>query len=139
MGNKVLITISDRHEVDGEIDSAEIQTIGTFSGTEDDYTLKYSEAGELEGCEVSLNVKDGKTVTMTRSGEQFSTQLIIELNKRHNCFYRTPAGEMMLGVFASEVSSDVTEDGGKVRFKYTLDFNAGLVSENELEITVENV
>jgi len=135
----ILIKIEDSHEMDGDTDGAEITTVGTLKGDENDYTIKYKESGELEGCEVSLNVRDKDTVTMTRKGVAYQTQLIMQKGKRHNCYYMTPAGELMIGVFASEVNSDVDVDGGELSFRYTLDFNAGLVSENELKITVSRL
>ena len=54
----ILIKIVDSHEMDGDTDGAEITTVGTLKGDENDYTIKYKESGELEGCEVLLNVKD---------------------------------------------------------------------------------
>ena len=133
----VIIKIVDYHEVDGENEGAEITSVGTFEGNENDYTLRYKETGDLAGCEVTLNVKNKNTVTMTRPGEQYSTQLIMQQGKRHNCFYNTPAGELMLGVYTNKVSSTVNENGGKLNFSYTLTFNADLVSENKLKITVQ--
>lgn len=137
---EVLIKIVDSHKIDGESEGTEITTLGTFEGDENNYTLRYSESGEFDGCDISLNVEDKNKITMTRTGSgSFHTQLIMEKGRRHNCCYSTPAGEMMIGVFANMVSSDVKADGGNLRFRYTLDFNAGLVSENELEITVKSV
>lgn len=138
MKRDVIIELVDRHEVDGESEGAKIVSIATIEGDENDYTIRYSETGELEGCEVSLNVKGKNTVTMMRTGRSYATQLIMEQGKRHNCFYNTPAGELMLGVYAKKVHSTVENGEGILRFSYTLDFNADLISENELIITVKN-
>ena len=138
MKKDVIIELVDRHEVDGESEGAKIVSVATIEGDENDYTIRDSETGDLDGCEVALNVKDKKTVTMTRTGNVYSTQLIVEQGKRHNCFYNTPAGELMLGVYAKKVHSTVEKGEGILRFSYTLDFNSDLVSENELIITVKN-
>lgn len=138
MKRDVIIELVDRHEVDGESEGTKIVSVATFEGDENDYTIKYCETGELDGCEVSLNVKDKNAVIMTRSGRSFATQLIMEQGKRHNCFYSTPAGELMLGVYTKNVHSTVCEGEGVLKFSYTLDFNSDLVSENELTITVKN-
>ena len=137
MKKDVIIELVDRHETDGESEGAKITSVATFEGGEDDYTIQYSESGDLEGCTVSLNVKDKNTVTMTRTGKAYSTQLIMEQGKRHNCFYSTPAGELMLGVYAKSVQSTVCDAEGVLKFSYTLDFNSDLVSENELVIKVK--
>ncbi len=136
MEKEVVIKIVDRHEMDGDPDGLETTLLGKFEGTKDNYTLSYTENGELEGCKVTLRVENGDTVTMTRSG-MFETELIIQRGVRHNCSYSTPAGNLMLGVFAQRVESDMDEKGGRLEFDYTLDLGAGVVSENYLVITVK--
>lgn len=135
MEKEVVIKIVDRHEMDGDSDGLETTLMGKFEGEGDNYTLSYTENGELEGCKVTLRVENGDTVTMTRSG-MFETELIIQRGVRHNCSYSTPAGNLMLGVFAGRVESDMGKNGGRLEFDYTLDLGAGVVSENYLVITV---
>lgn len=135
MEKEVVIKIVDRHEMDGDSDGLETTLLGKFDGKKDNYVLSYTENGELEGCRVTLKVENGDTVTMTRSG-MFETELIIQRGERHNCSYSTPAGNLMLGVFAKRVESEMDENGGKLEFDYTLDLGAGVVSENYLVITV---
>lgn len=136
MEKEVVIKIVDRHEMDGDTDGLETTVLGSFKGTRDNYELSYTEDGELEGGSVTLKVENGECITMTRSGI-FETELIIQRGKRHNCSYSTPAGILMLGVFANRVESDVDENGGKLEFDYTLDMGAGVISENYLTITVK--
>ena len=136
MEKEVVIKIVDRHEMDGDTDGLETTLIGSFHGKKDSYVLSYAEDGELEGCKVTLKVENGECITMTRSG-MFETELIIQRGKRHNCSYSTPAGNLMLGVFAQRVESNMDENGGTLEFDYTLDLGAGVVSENYLVITVK--
>ncbi len=135
MEKDVVIKIVDRHEMDGDSDGLETTLLGKFEGERNSYVLSYTENGELEGCKVTLKVENGDCVTMTRSG-MFETELIIRRGERHNCSYSTPAGNLLLGVFAQRVESDMDENGGRLEFDYTLDLGAGVVSENYLVITV---
>lgn len=135
MEKEVVIKIVDRHEMDGDTDGLETTVVGSFEGGKDNYVITYAEDGELAGCKVRLKVENGRCITMTRSG-LFETELIIERGERHNCSYSTPAGNLMLGVYAGRVESDIDENGGKLEFDYTLDLGAGVVSENYLVITV---
>ena len=48
-------------------------------------------------------------------------------------------GEMVMGVFARRIESDMTEDGGSLLLDYTIDINADFASINELKITVSAV
>jgi len=42
-----------------------------------------------------------------------------------------------VGVYTDYIKNTLTPDvGGKLSLKYSLDFNAGLVSNNELHITI---
>ncbi len=135
MEKKVIIKIVDSHNIDGDIDGLETTVVGKMTEDENGYVLSYAESGELEGSSVTVKVTGGKCVTMTRTG-QFETELIIEHGKRHNCSYATPAGLLMLGVFAKRVESEMTSCGGRLEFEYTLDLGAGVISENHLIITV---
>ena len=75
-------------------------------------------------------------VTMTRSGKAISS-LFIEKGKKHHCHYGTEYGEMLLGISASRIVNNMTEDGGDMYFKYTIDVNSALVSENEIYLNVK--
>jgi len=134
----IIINIVDTHDTDGDIMDMEMSTLGTLEGMGDDYLITYTEhGGELEGCVTSLQVK-GKCVTMTRAGA-YTSQLIIEQNKRHNCHYSTPYGDFIMGVFAKRVDSNMKDNGGTLSFEYTLDFNADYASKNQLIINVKEI
>lgn len=115
-GKDVIIEIADQHETDGEIQSMSMTTVGSLSGTPEDYSLIYTDQdGELEGCVTTLRVENGRRVTMTRAGS-YQSELIMELGRRHNCHYTTPYGELMIGVFTQKVDSLMDEHGGKLEF-----------------------
>lgn len=133
---KALIKISDRHITDGEESCAELTTTGTLEFNEKGFVITYNETDEeLFGCTTTLHVDGGERIAMTRSGS-FNTDLIIEKERRHSCFYSTPYGELIMGVYGKSIVSDMTEKGGTLNFRYTLDFNSTPASENELQITV---
>ncbi|NLP48440.1 MAG: DUF1934 domain-containing protein [Clostridiales bacterium] len=133
----VIINIVDRHELDGEDSQSQLITLGTLSGCGNDYCLEYEEQDEgLPGCITRIKVEDGKKIIMTRQGE-ISTEMVIEKGKRHNCHYTTPYGQLIMGVFARYIVSDMTCQGGELTFAYTLDYNTGLASYNELKVSVK--
>lgn len=133
----VIIEIADTHESDGELQTMAMTTVGSLQGTPEDYSLSYTdEDGELAGCVTTLHVKSGRCVTMTRTGN-YRSELVMELGRRHNCHYTTPYGELMIGVSTQKIDSAMGENGGRLEFHYTLDFNAGLAARNELVITVK--
>lgn len=139
MKKKFLIEILDTHDSDGEILNMNMSTVGTLEGEDHDYSISYTEhGGELEGCVTTLHVKDGRCVTMTRTGH-YTSEMTIEQDKRHTCHYSTPFGDFMMGVFAKRVDSHMGKQGGTLSFEYTLDFNSDLASENHLTINVKEI
>lgn len=133
---KAIIKITDTHLSDGEKYSCELTTAGTLDFLGDAYILTYEETDtELAGCITTLRVDKNRVITMTRSGK-YNTELILEKERRHSCFYQTPYGELMMGVYAKSIESSMNENGGKLRFCYTIDFNNDLASENDLSISV---
>ena len=132
---EAIIRITDRHIQEGEELSAELTTSGTLEFRPDGFTVTYVETDEeLKGCTTVLNYRDG-AIVMTRTGK-YNTELIIEKDRRHTCFYQTPFGELMMGVYTKNIFTDMTENGGSLRFSYTIDFNNDLASENDLDVSV---
>ena len=133
----VIIRIVDNHEMDGENSTSELITVGTLDGFGDNYSLVYAEQDEaLQGCVTTIKVEDKKRIVMTRTGD-ICAEMIIEKDKRHNCHYMTPHGDFMMGIFARYIQSKMNADGGELKFQYTIDFNTGLASVNELNVTVK--
>lgn len=131
-----IVTITDRHFQDGEEYSCELTTSGRFEITENGCTVIYNETDEeMTNCLTTLDVVGSQKITMTRSGK-YNTEMVIEKDRRHTCFYSTPYGELIMGIYAKMISNQIDENGGTLKFAYTIDFNNSPASENELHITV---
>ena len=133
---KCVINIKDTHIVDGDKESAKTVVHGNFTFGKESYTIRYKESGEgYEGCFVTLTVQ-GEKVTMHRKGT-LTTEMVIEKDKHHTCAYATPVGIMDLGVYGNEVKSDVTENGGKLEFSYSLSAGGQHLSDNKLVVAIQ--
>jgi len=131
-----IIKITDRHIQDGEEYSCELTTSGEFELTEKGCTVVYTETDEeLTNCVTTLDVEGSKRISMTRAGK-YNTEMIIEKDRRHTCYYSTPYGELAMGVYAKSIVNEIGENGGSLKFSYTIDFNNAPASENELCVTV---
>ena len=136
MMKKAIIKITDRHVQDGEEYEAELTTAGEFEVTESGCKVVYSETDEeLDKCVTTLDVDGATKISMTRAGK-YNTEMVIEKDRRHTCFYRTPYGEFIMGIFAKKISNEMTGNGGILNFSYTIDFNNTPASENELTVVV---
>ncbi len=134
MSRKVVITIADRHETDGEFEEAKLTTVGEYEETENGFVLSYDETEDFSGSVTTLTVAD-ESVAMKRSGPTHNAHLIVEPGKRYSCAYKTDYMDIMLGVQGKEVRSKVGQSRGELFFSYILDFNAGFSSQNELNVT----
>lgn len=130
-----IIKITDRHLQDGEEYTSELTTTGEFELADGGCRIVYKETDEaLLDCVTTLTA-DSKKISMVRSG-RYNTEMIIELDRRHSCYYSTPYGEMLMGIYCKFIENNIGESGGSLRFAYTIDFNNVPASENELDITV---
>lgn len=122
---------------EGVTDESELYTRGEFRFHKGSYYIDYdeSEATGYEGSHAQLKIDDN-ILTMTRTGKNF-TGLIFENGVRHYCHYGTEFGSCMVGITTSAFRQNLSSDGGEINLKYSVDVNAGLMSENEITIKVK--
>jgi len=138
MDQSYLICIDGAMEQDGESDRIQLKTRGSFVRRGGSFFITYeeSETTGYAGCVTTVKVaEDGQRVAMLRYGRAAS-QLIIEKGVRHVCHYDTGVGALSLGVAADEIEHALTDEGGEVRFSYTLDSGTQELSRNLVKITV---
>lgn len=140
MDEKYLITIKGTMEQDGRSETVELMTHGGFTHRDGCFFIVYreTEATGYEGSTTTVKIaEDARRVAMLRYGKAAS-QLIIEKGTRHLCHYETGYGSMTLGVAADEIESQLSDEGGQVKFSYTLDADQDVVlSRNLVTITVK--
>ena len=132
MKEKVVITISDRHEIDGESEQSSLTTVGELERTATGCILTYDETDCFAGSRVTLTYT-GSRVEMQRSGTHCAN-LTVEQGRRYSCAYVTEFGELTLGVFGKAVRGALREKSGRLFFSYTLDFDSGFCSQNDLTV-----
>ena len=131
-----VINITGRQFYEEDSGEVTLSTTGTYTVKDKASFIAYKEYDE-DDPRVShtavLKVEPGK-VTMMRGGS--ATRLILEEGRRHLCMYDTGFGPLTLGVFTSELSTELGRDGGYMVIKYTLDVDSNLSSKNELRVEV---
>ncbi len=132
-----LITLNIKQTAEGMTDESELYTRGEFRRHKGAYYIDYdeSEATGYEGSHAQLCVDKG-VMTMTRTGSTFSN-LVFENGVRHYCHYGTEYGDCMVGITTQELYHKLSENGGTVHLKYSVDVNAGLMTENEITINIK--
>ena len=142
-GKKVTITMKSVSDPVGETpDIIELITEGTLrelkEGGANGWEISYndSEATGFEGAVTTVSCIGEELASMTRSGA-YETKLIIEKDRRHHCSYGTQFGQFLMGISATRIINRMTENGGELYFKYTIDVNSALISENEVYMSVK--
>ena len=139
MNKDVMIYIKGTQEVDGEKDVIELTTKGRYYKRRDALYLSYEEMDEDDmepTMKTLLKIEGTDRVTMTRSGKR-RQQLIIEKGERHQCHYDNGYADWIMGIQGYGIENTLTEKGGKLNFKYSMDINAMYASENEVNIIVK--
>lgn len=131
----ILLNIKQTSE--GVTDESELYTRGEFRYQNGSYFIDYdeSEATGYEGSHAQLRIGSDMMV-MTRTGSTF-TSLVFEDGVRHFCHYGTEYGDCMVGITTSQLKQCLTESGGEIHLKYSVDVNSGLMTENEISIKVK--
>lgn len=83
-----------------------------------------------------VKVESGGKIAIIRPG-LYESRLLLELGRRHQCHYRTLAGDLMIGVFTDRIAMNLDDEGGTLDVSYSLDFNSDLASRNEFHIDVK--
>lgn len=137
MKKNVLIKVNDTQTTEDGSESIEVTTHGyVMYGAGDIIAICYDECFDEENtCHTKVTVKSGSSVSVMRTGA-YNSNLYIDRDKRQNCFYSTPYGEYMIGIFGKEVNSDFKDGTGRLKMKYTIDYYGGFAAENEMTITV---
>lgn len=133
-----MISIVGEQKIDGESDRVEVLTAGNYIMKNGHWYIGYKEYDDDNPEKFFNNLikVENETVTITRKGPMRS-QLMLEKGRRHQCLYKTVAGDLMIGVFTKTLNNNLNKSGGTLEVSYTLDFNTDLVSENSFKVTVE--
>lgn len=133
---KVLLSVTGiAQNVGTDDDAMHLVTTGLLSGGKDAWKLRYRETqpDSQESHRVTLTMGDG-AVTLQREGG-FNTNMVFVQGRRFQGNYRTPHGELDMGVFPTHVRYAVDdEDQGEVTLKYQLDLQGQFASMRELLI-----
>lgn len=139
MTQEYIISIVGYQQVDGEENEIQLTTVGSYVNKDGNRYIIYSEYEEdnpSNRLTSVIKVEGDKKVTLIRNGED-RTRLVLEKGKRHQCFYNTGFGNMMVGVFTQRIDADLSDDGGQLEVSYSLDINSGLTSINQIFIDIK--
>ena len=133
-----MIAMKSAQIINSERTETELMTEGLYRMAGDTAVMSYldSEATGFEGSETRVEVTGNRIASITRTGAAHSS-LVIETGKKHYCHYAMPFGEMTIGIYTHQIKNELTETGGELYMKYTLDMNGTYLSDNEISLSIQ--
>ena len=121
-----------------EDEAMHLTTFGTLSGNSKLWKLRYTERrGDSEDKhDVEMTMGDGRVI-VTRKGA-FASDMVFHKDHRFEGSYRTPFGDLSMGIYPTQVDYTVSKEGdGSVSLKYQLDIQGRYTSVHKLDIAFE--
>ncbi|MBR7132687.1 MAG: DUF1934 domain-containing protein [Clostridia bacterium] len=137
----VLIEIKGTQGIDGDFDTIEFVTDGRFGIKNGRYYITYDEGAMFDTgdkVKTAIYIKSEDSVVLQRTGT-VTSRMLVEKGKRNSCFYNTPVGEMVIGIFGESIENNLNDFGGEIKLKYTIDSDLRLISRNEVNINIREV
>ena len=146
MTKDVLVSISGKHidimngmaqEYAGEDDGIEVVTPASYYLRNGKHYIIYDEVVEGMAGAIRNKIKITGTdvVEIMRSGLS-SSHMVFEKNKKNLTYYRTPFGQMLVGVNTSNIEINVGEIKINVLVDYELDVNHEPMADCKIKMNI---
>ena len=134
------ISFTSTQKADGIDDKFEFDLPAEYQKTDDGYKLIYDES-EVMGVShmITTLTTNNNGVIIDRRGE-FNILLVLEEGRRTTLTYKTQYGDMIMGVYAKKINSNLSEHGGKISMHYDLNMppSHNLNHEVNIEVKLQN-
>lgn len=135
MSCNYLIKVKSVNIVEGDKTENEVITHADFSFIDGGYSLSYKEEKNGVNEETFITVTDGKKVAIKRHAE-IETDMTIEEGIRHVSYHKLPFGEFSLDIVGKEITTDIADDGLKLKFSYNTYSGGEVLGFAEFDITL---
>lgn len=135
MAKDVLVSVKGTQVIDGERDTIEVITAGTWYEKNGKQYLMYEET--YEGMQVTTKnvVKiTPEVIEVTKKGA-ISSKMIYERGKKNMSNYMTPMGMIVLGITTKDIFVEANEDKLQMEIRYAMEMNGQFVSDSTLAMT----
>lgn len=134
------ISVVGRQSAEGDTSEISLYTTGKYETEGTARLISYEEYENNDPTQKHtsiLHVGENRVVlTRMDSDHPNITELILEMDKRHQCLYFTRYGAISMGVYTTVVDNKLNDKGGEIKLRYTLDIDSNYTSTNELDISI---
>ena len=119
----ITLSLRFKNRMDGESDGTAMRVSGTLEREIGGYALRYTEC--IDGAETQVLIRtDGRRAVIKRTGPA-SVIFTLEPGVSHPSLYETSVGSIPMTVKNAFVDSHLTENGGTLHLRYTLELGGG--------------
>ena len=117
----------------------EIISAGTYFFKNGTHYIFFEEMAEgIQGVtKTQIRLKGAETLEVIKKGIS-NMHMVFEKSKNHRCFYKTPFGELNLGICTSQIAVNESEDNINIRADYALDVNYEPLAECTIRINIKS-
>lgn len=143
MTKEVIVSLSGLQMAVNDMESnddepIEIVSAGTYFFKNGTHYLFFEEVAEgIPGVtKTQIRLKNNDTLEVIKKGVS-NMHMVFEKNKNNRCFYRTPFGELNLGICTNTIFLEESEDNINIRAEYALDVNYEPLADCTIRINVK--
>ena len=143
MTRDVLVSISGLQMAVNTMESIddepiEIVSAGTYYFKDGTHYIFMEEVAEgIPGVtKTQIRIHGKESLEVMKKGVS-NTHMIFEKNKNNRCFYKTPFGQLNLGICTSQIVIDEKEDNIDIRAEYAMDVNYEPLADCTIQIKVK--
>lgn len=143
MTKEVLVSISGLQMAVNTMESIddepiEIVSAGNYYFKDGKHYIFIEEVAEgIPGVtKTQIRINGKKSLEVMKKGVT-NMHMIFEKNKNNRCYYKTPLGQLNLGILTSRIVIDETEDNINIRAEYSMDVNYEPLADCVIRINVK--
>lgn len=131
----VQLSLTTTVRQDDDVETFNFDTAGELLVKNDHVYLRYTESIAEQQTKVRFKFEPD-SVRLHRTGDGQQTQLVFVLDQQVPAFYQTPAGQMHLATYTTQLQTaiDPEKAQGKIAIDYQLIANDQIVSEYALRL-----
>ena len=134
MAKDVLVSVKGTQVIDGDSDSVEVITSGTWYEKNGKQYLLYEETYEQMQVTTKNTLKITPDLVEVSKKGAISSKMVYERGKKHMSNYTTPMGLIVLGITTKDIFVEADAEKLQVEIRYAMEMNGQFVSESRLEI-----
>lgn len=143
MTKEVLVSISGLQMAVNETENIEDEPIeivspGTYFFKDGTHYIFFEEVAEgfSEITKAQIRIKGKESLEVIKKGIA-NMHMVFEKNKTNRCHYKTPFGQLHLGISTSEIALEESEDNINVKAEYALDVDYEPIADCSIRINVK--